>query len=639
MCGICGHNSLSSKPLVNPHGVMDSMNELQKHRGPDGRGVWVHNDNRVSFGHVRLSIIDLSDNASQPMADTNGNYITFNGEIYNYIELRKELGLDSFKSNSDTEVILKAYDRWGESCVDHFRGMFAFALWDENKKRLFCSRDRFGIKPFYYTISNGNLFFASEIKAILPYSEEIETDKEGLKDYLTFQFCLEDKTLFKGIKELLPAHSMIVKDGKIIIEKYWEVFYEPDFDHTEKFFQEKLSSLLLESVDLHLRSDVPIGAYLSGGLDSSLVSAMSTRIKPGIDLMGFNGKFSEYGIDYDESMYAESVARNSGIGFQVTDISSNDFIDNILQTIYHLDFPIAGPGVLSQFMVSKMASKYRKVVLGGQGGDEIFGGYTRYLVAYFEQCIKGAIDGTINDGRFVLTYESIIPNLTALHNYKPMLKKFWSNGLFEDMSKRYFQLINRSPDLGDIVNWDALGDYSSFDVFSRIFNGNNVGKESYLDQMTHFDFKTLLPALLQVEDRVSMAWGIESRVPFLDHKVVELAASMPANIKLENGQLKHILHNTARDYLPAEVLDRKDKKGFPTPFNQWVKGDAKDFVYDIFNSTNARNREYIDNSRVIDILENESKFSRNIWGLLSLELWHKNFQDNKLEIIKKRVDL
>ncbi len=607
------------------------MNELLRHRGPDGEGIWRHPDGHVGFAHRRLSIIDLS-TGNQPMTDDCGNWLVFNGEIYNYRELRRELGIENFRTTSDTEVILQAYRRWGEECVRHFRGMFAFALWDEANQTLFCARDHFGIKPFYYTMVGKTLYFASEIKALLPFVDRIETDIEGLNDYLAFQFCLAGKTLFKGIQELPPAHTLTCRSGKSSCRRYWEVYYSLDFHHTDQFFEEKLRSLLAESVDLHLRSDVPVGAYVSGGLDSGVVASLAAKQANG-SFAGFTGKFS-LGPEYDESNYARALAQSCGFPLHEIDITVDDFIENIRKVIYHLDFPVAGPGSFSQYMVSKLAAGHRKVVLGGQGGDEIFGGYTRYLIAYFEQCIKAAIDDTMQSGNFIVTYESIIPNLTALKNYKPLLQEFWRDGLFAEMDQRYFRLINKAPNLGDEIRWEILGEYSPFDAFKQIFNGNNVGKQSYFDRMTHFDFKTLLPALLQVEDRVSMAHGLESRVPLLDHPIIEFAATIPSNIKFSNGNLKHAFKKTIAPFIPEAILNRTDKMGFPTPFNEWVRGDAREFMLDTLLTKRALNREFIDNRKVVKKIENEPKFSRNNWGLFCLELWQQEFHDKEKEYKK-----
>lgn len=488
MCGLAGAINLSGQEISGLRRHLQVMNELQRHRGPDGEGIWEHPHRYVGFAHRRLSIIDLV-TGQQPMKDAGGNWVTFNGEIYNFIELRAELGVENFRTTSDTEVILYAYRKWGPDCVQHFRGMFAFALWDEANQVLFCARDRFGIKPLYYTIAGQVLYCASEAKALLPFVERIETDIEAFKDYLTFQFCLAGKTLFKDINELLPGHTLTVAHGAVVVKRYWEVYYQLDFHHTEKYFEEKIPELLSESVNLHLRSDVPLGAYISGGLDSSIVASLSSR-QDHRDFKGFSGKFS-FSADYDESLYARELAQWCGFELYEIDITVEDFINNIRKVIYHLDYPVAGPGSFPQFMVSQLASQHRKVVLGGQGGDEIFGGYARYLVAYFEQCIKGAIEGTMHSGNFIVTYESIIPNLITLQNYKPMLKEFWREGLFESLDKRYFRLINRAPSLQNEINWELLNNYSPFETFKAIFNGKNVQKESYFDLMTHFDFKTL----------------------------------------------------------------------------------------------------------------------------------------------------
>lgn len=624
MCGIAGVLSLKLEPIPGLAHSLSIMNQLQKHRGPDGHAIWQHQRQHVGFAHRRLSIIDLS-TGDQPMRDRAGNWVTYNGEIYNYIELRAELGQENFVTTSDTEVILHAYQKWGMDCVNHLRGMFAFAIWDEANQRLFCARDRFGIKPFYYTIVGNTFYFASEAKTLLPFVERIETNLEGFKDYLTFQFCLAGKTLFKGIEELLPGHFLHITNGSIKTGRYWEVFYNRDFDHTDEYFKRRIQELLAESVEIHLRSDVPVGAYLSGGLDSSAIASLAGQKYPD-NLLGFTGKFS-YGSGYDESHYARALAGWRHFELHEVDITVNDFIDNIRKVIYHLDYPVAGPGSFPQYIVSQLASQHRKVVLGGQGGDEIFGGYTRYLIAYFEQCIKGAIDGTLRNGNFVVTYESIIPNLTALRNYKPLLQDFWRDGLFEPMDRRYFRLVNRAPMLGNEINWQILGDYEPYETFRKIFNGYNVKEGSYFDSMTHFDFKTLLPALLQVEDRVSMAHGLESRVPLLDHPLVELAATIPADVKFQDGAMKRVFKEAVRPFLPEVILNRQDKMGFPVPLTEWFKEGAKDFVLDVFSSRAAINRDLVNNRLVLNKLGQESKFGRTIWGLLCLELWQQEFHD------------
>jgi asparagine synthase (glutamine-hydrolysing) len=625
MCGIGGAVDLKLRPLANAASTVGLMNDLLAHRGPDAEGGWTHPRDVAAFAHRRLSIIDLV-SGDQPMTDGAGNWITFGGEVYNYIELRGRLGKERFVTSSDTEVILRAYREWGEEALDRLRGMFAFALWDEERQTLFCARDRFGIKPFYYAVVDDVLYFASEIKALLPFLPTIETDLEGLNDYLSFQFCLAGKTLFKGVHELLPGHFLRVHNGTVEARRYWEVYFEPDFDHTPAYYEHRVEELLADSIGLHLRSDVPVGSYLSGGLDSSIVASLaSTEHGPG--LLGFTGRFAMPG--YDESRYARDVAADRDFELHEIEIGPEDFVANMEDVVYHLDYPVAGPGSFPQYLVSRLAAEHRKVVLGGQGGDEIFGGYVRYLIAYFEQCIKGAIDGTMHTGNFVVTYESIIPNLGALREYKPLLREFWREGLFDDLDARYFRLINRASSLGDEINWSLLGDYSPFETFRTIFHGENVRKESYFDSMTHFDFKTLLPALLQVEDRVSMAHGLESRVPLLDHPLVELAATMPADVKFKDGHLKHVLKTAFAQVMPDSVRGRRDKMGFPVPLQEWISqpGPVREFVLDMLSSDAARSRTLIDNQKVLARLDREPRFGRTIWGLLSLELWQRAFHD------------
>lgn len=601
-----------------------------RHRGPDGEGRWASADGLAGLGHVRLSIIDLASGA-QPMHSDDGRYtIVYNGEIYNYIELRDELGRDSFRTQSDTEVVLRAYQRWGAAALNRLRGMFAIAIWDAAEKKFFLARDRFGIKPLYWTKTSSGFYFASEVKALLPFLNQRRVSAAALSDYFTFQFCLGEKTLMDGVWQLPAAHYVVLAPGELPNpRRYWEVHYDIDYDHTEKWFAERLESLLQDSVRVHLRADVEVGSYVSGGVDSSLLAILAREVRPEGRFQIFNGRFLD-GPEFDESEYAAALADQHGMQLHVADIGEQDFVQHIAKVIWHLDQPVAGPGAFPQYMVSKRVGENLKVVLGGQGGDEIFGGYARYLVAYFEQCIKGAIDGTLHSGNYLVTYESIIPNLETLRQYKPMLREFWASGLFGERDERYWRLVNRANTFGPILAPDALDQTSSLEEFRQIFWGNNVGKESYFDSMTHFDFKTLLPALLQVEDRMSMAHGVESRVPFLDHALVEFAATIPADIKFKNGELKRLLKKVFASRLPEKIRNRKDKMGFPVPLNSWLRqeGPAREFVADVLGSGRARTRGYLREGLVIDkVLDGQSAYGRNLWALLSLELWHQQFID------------
>ena len=635
MCGIGAILDLQHQPVGFLGPGLAGMNELLAHRGPDGEGIWTHPHGHVGFAHRRLSIIGL-ERGDQPMTDGSGNWITYNGEIYNYPELRRELGESAFVTDSDTEVILHAYRRHGLDCLERLRGMFAFALWDEEARRLVVCRDRFGVKPLYYAVVDDRLVCASEVKALLPFLPSIETDLDGLRDYFTFQFVLAGKTLFKNVHELPPGHLLVADESGVRTKRWWEIHYEPDTEAAENEQLERVRALLEDSITHHLRADVPVGAYLSGGLDSSVVAALAGRGQ-GPEFLAFTGRFDE-GPAFDESQYARAVADQVGLTLHVSNIGPADFVETIRDVVYHLDYPVAGPGSFPQFIVSRDAARHRKVVLGGQGADEVFGGYARYLVAYFEQCIKAAIEGTMHRAEFVVTYESIIPRLSSLRPYRPMIQEFWREGVFGDLDERYFRLVNRAGSLDGVVDWDALGEASSFDTFLELFRASNVDRGSYFDRMTHFDFKTLLPALLQVEDRVSMAHGLESRTPYLDHPLVEFAGTLTALVKFRGGEMKRALKLATSDLLPEAILAREDKMGFPVPLTQWAAGPLREFIRETL--AQGHDRAYLRaGTDLDDLLAHEGGISRGLWGLLSLELWQQAYHDRAThwEMLRRRM--
>jgi asparagine synthase (glutamine-hydrolysing) len=630
MCGIFGLLAKRSQAIEKSSADLDIGLTSIRHRGPDGSGKWVSANGEVGLGHVRLSIIDVETGA-QPMHSECGRFtIVYNGEIYNYLELRSELGDSGFNTHSDTEVVLRAFQRWGSDFLNKLRGMFAIVIWDAKEQQLFLARDRFGIKPLYYANTSNGFYFGSEMKALVPFLDEKKVNSAALSDYFTFQFCMGEKTMINDIKQFPAAHYALVDSSKLVEPKrYWDVHYQIDYGHTEHWFIERLKELVNDSVSMHLRADVEVGSYVSGGVDSSLLASLARMQKPSRPFKVFNGRFTD-GPEYDESRYAEALADEQNMQLYITDIGEQDFVDNISKVIWHLDQPTAGLGSFPQYMVSKEVRKHIKVVLGGQGGDEIFGGYARYLVAYFEQCIKGAIEGTLHNGNYLVTYESIIPNLESLREYKPMLQEFWAKGVFGERDKRYWRLVNRANNYDSILAPDAINHKDTFESFHQIFWGKNVGKESYFDSMTHFDFKTILPALLQVEDRMSMAHGVEARVPFLDHPLIEFVATIPSDIKFRNGQLKRLLKVVFSDCLPTAINNRKDKMGFPVPLNLWLKrnGPAREFVGDILGSQKARSRSYLCGGLSLDaVLDSQSTYGRNLWALLSLELWHQQFID------------
>lgn len=628
MCGICGIFHLQRDRLADVQ-ILKSMTRTMRHRGPDDEGYFL--DDNLGLGHQRLSIIDLSEKGRQPMSmEDERLWIVFNGEIYNYLELRQQLVGKGhrFHSHSDTEVILHLYEDEGPACVQRLNGMFAFAIWDKKDRTLFAARDRFGIKPFYYTMIDNTFTFASEIKSL--FQADIlqpEINFEGLADYLTFQFCIGDKTLFRHVQKLSPGHCLTVKQGSNpTIEKYWDLDFTIDTHHTEEYFQHQLLRLVEDSVRIQLRADVPVGAHLSGGLDSSTVASLASSLIES-PIHTFSGGFRE-GKQYNETSYARIVAESSETIHHEVYPTAGDFVRVMPKLAYYMDEPAAGPGLFPQFYVSELASKNVKVVLGGQGGDEIFGGYTRYLIAYLEECIRGGIEGTQEDSKYIVTFDSILPNLPQLQGYQPLLRYFWQEGLFECPEKRYFRLVDRSSDIRDLVEADIFEqkNYNTFDAFTTEFNDGNI--RSYINRMTRFDMRTLLPALLHVEDRTSMAVSLESRVPLLDHRIAELVASMPPMIKYAGGRSKHIFRQVVQHIIPSQVLERKDKMGFPVPLREWYQqGPVRDFVRDTLLGTKAHNRGFFKTKNFQSLLDTERAYGRGLWGLLSLELWAQAYLD------------
>ena len=626
MCGIAGILSLDAERPADQR-LLGAMAHALRHRGPDSEGF--HVDGHLGFAFRRLCIIDLSDAANQPMPNEDGTlWMIFNGEIYNEPDLRRELEGrgHKFRSGSDAECVLHLYEELGAGCVDRLNGMFAFAIWDARQRRLFAARDHFGVKPFYYAEAGGSLIFASEIKALLATGLiAAEADRAALSEYLTFQFCLGDATLFRGIRSLEPGCWLIAEAGRAVqIRRYWDLDFNVD-EHapSEDECVDRLRQLLDDAVRDQMRADVPLGAHLSGGLDSSTVVALASRHSRA-PLHTFSGGFRE---GPDEMPYARQVSEAVNSRHHEVFPTEQEFVSLLPTLIYHMDEPAAGPGVFPQYCVSRLAREHVTVVLGGQGGDEMFGGYTRYLIAYLEECIRGGIAGPQEDDRYVVTFESILPNLPQLRGYEPLLKHFWREGVFDSQEHRYFRLIDRSGQIRDLISGDVpVGEPALFDRFHAIFDPHS--RSSYINRMTRFDLKTILPALLHVEDRTSMAVSLESRVPLLDYRVAEFVAALPPKIKYRGGRAKHLFRRAVEPWLPPAVTQRTDKMGFPVPFTEWTHREpVRGFVRDVLLSQRARERGLFDTRLMEHRIDTEEHYGRGIWGLLCVELWMQTFID------------
>lgn len=628
MCGICGILHFDAQRTVDAT-VLTAMSEKMIHRGPDDFGLYVAGS--LGLAHRRLSILDLTAAGHQPMSSTDGRFwIVFNGEIYNFVELKRYLVAKgySFRSRTDTEVLLNLFIEEGKESLHKLNGMFAFAVWDSKDKKLFVARDRLGVKPLYWYRDEHTLLFASEMKALFQFpSLKAMLNTDGLQDYLSFQFCLGEKTMFKSVHKVPPGWWMeIAQNGDTKSECYWDLEFKVDPDHSEGYFLQALGDLLQDSIALRLRSDVPLGSHLSGGLDSSVVASLAaSNLQQPIHT--FSGGFKEDAI-FDETKYARIVAEQKNTIHHEVFPTAQDFIDFLPSIIYHMDEPAAGPGIFPQLMVSQIAREHVKVVLGGQGGDELFAGYARYLIAYLEECIRGGIEATQEDPGYIVNFQTILPNLPQLQGYQALMRHFWKDGLFEPQEARYFRLIDRGDSLRAFFHTDLIGQnhYSSYEEYRQIFTTN--APASYINRMTRFDIKTLLPALLQVEDRTSMMVSIESRVPLLDYRIVELSACVPPRFKYAGGQSKHILREASKPFVPHEILQRKDKMGFPVPLDIWYRKDpVRAFVRETLLSSASMKRGWFDAQAVRETLDQELPFGRTIWGLLCIELWARAFLD------------
>lgn len=628
MCGIVGTLHLDGTP-ADPE-VLARMSAVLRHRGPDDQGA--HVEGPVGLGHNRLAIIDLA-TGHQPMS-SDGVSVVFNGEIYNYIELREDLVRRGhvFRTTSDTEVLLRLYLERGPDCVRDLNGMFAFLLWDARARRLLAARDPLGIKPLYWHASPRRLAFASEVKALLQDPEVVpKPDWDAVRDYLTFQYVQGEATLFRGVRKVLPGQYWVhdLAGGTSRSVRYWEPTFQVDLDHTEKYFIESLRALIEDAVRLQMRSDVPVGAYLSGGMDSSLVTVLAARLAGG-PFPTFTGAFRE-GPEFDETAFAREVAASCGAVSHVVHPTVEEFVAALPRLVWFMDEPAGGPGVFPQFVVSRLARQHVKVCLGGQGGDEVFGGYARYVIAYLEQALKGAIFETNEEGEHIVSLRSILPNLPYLRAYTPLIARFWSQGAFEPMDRRYFRLVDRSSGSLDLLSPGFRATFdpeATFARFQAVFNHPDT--RSYFNKMTHYDLVTNLPALLHVEDRASMAASLESRVPLLDRRIVDLVTRMPPPLKFKGAEMKYVLKRAVGDLIPPAVLARKDKMGFPVPLHVWTRaGRARDFFRDVLLGRACRDRGLLAGEEVERLLADDTPYDRRLWGLLNLELWFQIFIDKK----------
>ena len=623
MCGIAGIVNFDINREVDG-AVIERMCEVIKHRGPDENGFYISGN--VGFGMQRLSIIDL-DTGRQPIHNEDRSvWIVYNGETYNYLELRDELIKKGhrFYTSSDTEVVVHLYEEFGMECVKRLRGMFAFAIWDERAKRLLVARDRIGIKPLHYMIDKDRIIFASEIKSILAAGVKREIDPAGLDGYFTFNYVPAPYTIFKGIKKLLPGHILKMEGGKVSEEQYWDIDYTKKSSKGMDEIMEELLDILKESVRMRLRSDVPFGAFLSGGIDSSTVVALMSEIMD-MPVKTFSIGFEEK--DYNELDYARLVARRFDTDHHEF-IVKPDFVDLLPRLVWHFDEPFGDVSAVPTYYVSKLAREHVTMVLSGDGGDELFAGYTRYpkerftnyysyLPRWFRKNIIRQIlqNLPVKDTFFKKRIERFLwrADLHPLERYKMAV------GIFsEEMKEDVFKYV--------IKDTQGL-------LFDNYFNSDNTN--TFIDRLLYTDLKTYLPDDILVKvDRMSMANSLESRVPILDHKFVEFAAALPDGYKLKGFTMKHIFKKTVSKFLPKEIIYRK-KKGFGIPIAVWFRNELKNFAQDILFSNEFKQRGFFNQKSIESMFkmhqDGTRDFSEHLWTFLIFELWCREYMSSGVE--------
>jgi asparagine synthase (glutamine-hydrolysing) len=622
MCGICGKYSPSGVQPDELNHMLDSI----AHRGPDDSGSYLRG--KIGLGNRRLSIIDLH-SGKQPISNEDGTiWVVYNGEMYNFPRLRTQLEANGhvFRTNSDTEAIVHLYEDFGERCVEHIGGMFAFALWDETQQKLLLARDRIGQKPLFYTQDGSDFLFGSEIKSILALRKRTpELDSLAMHDYLSLRFIAPPRTIFKGIQKLSPAHTLTFQNGEITLRRYWQLSFREKLTITEAEILEALREQLKRTVDSHLLSDVPVGAFLSGGLDSSMIVAVLAR-----DL-GLTPQTFAVGVaesDFDETPYARMVAEHYHTEHIEERVAAN-LIQSLPKMIWHLDEP-SDPIAACMYQAARLASQHVKVVLGGDGGDELFAGFDRYvgnryidMYSLMPRALRKGLMGPVLDRLpDSFTYKSMTQKLRWVHHLS--MQSTAAEQYAEATCFFRFTHEEKQELYGESL-WNELGSRNSTSSIIEPFN--HAEADDLLDRMLYTDFVTRLPEhSLMLTDRMTMAHGLEARSPLLDHELVEFLAKVPANIKVQNHQPKYLMRKLAADYLPTPILNR-EKQGFMLPIAYWFRTDLYPLVSQALENSHFVKQGWFKKEAVQRLLaehrSNRHDHHVRLWMLLNLELWHR----------------
>ncbi|MCU1272472.1 MAG: asparagine synthase (glutamine-hydrolyzing) [Acidobacteriaceae bacterium] len=607
--------------------TLRQMCSVMAHRGPDDDGFYVHGP--VGLGMRRLSIVDLA-TGHQPISNEDATaWIVFNGEIYNHASLRAHLQASGhhYRTQSDTETIIHLYEEYGRDCVRHLRGMFAFAIWDAKKKCLFIARDRLGIKPLYYRLTSESLVFGSEIKVVLAEGYEPKFHRKVLPEYLAFGYISGAETFYDGILKLMPGHTMQVGlDGRASIEPYWDLpISTEDSPRSETYYIERYRDLLEQAVSSHLMSDVPLGVFLSGGVDSSAVAAIMTKLRGPVET--FSVGYAE--DDYSELPYARVVATHLKSVHHEVLVSREQFFDALPRLIWHEDEPIAWPSSVPLYFVAQLARERVKVVLTGEGSDETLGGYARYaftlknasLDRYYRGLVPGSIRGQIRNAIQDSSWISAALRRKLAHTPLARDGNSWASLYFDNFLCAFSEQEQRG-----LLSDEIAAEFEPGAPYNSSLKYWDQSSGDMLQRLLYTDIKTYLVELLMKQDNMSMAASIESRVPFLDHPLVEFATNIPRQFQLHGLTGKRILKKAVQDLLPHSILYRK-KLGFPTPWSRWLAGPQLQAIRDLLLEPRSVDRNLFKRS-AIERLFDAHRAGRidhydRIWRLLNLELWHR----------------
>jgi asparagine synthase (glutamine-hydrolysing) len=627
MCGIAGVVEFAKDSRV----TLESLRQMcaaMVHRGPDDDGFYVHGP--VGLGMRRLSIVDLA-TGHQPISNEEGTlWIVFNGEIYNHATLRAQLEARGhrYRTQSDTETIVHLYEEYGRECVHHLRGMFAFAVWDAKAKRLFVARDRLGIKPLYYRLSSDSFIFASEIKVILAHGIRPQFHRSSLPEYLAFGYLSGPETFYENILKLMPGHILEVDlQGQAKIEPYWDLHIAPKgSDRSENYYLERYRDLLEQAISSHLMSDVPLGIFLSGGVDSSAVAALMTKIRRE-PVETFAVGYAEE--SYSELPYARVVAKHLNSVHHEVLLSRDEFFDTLPSLIWHEDEPIAWPSSVSLYFVARLARERVKVVLTGEGSDETLAGYTRYAFTvknasidrYYRNLVPDVIRSQIRSSITESTWIGAALRRKLAHTFLARDGDSWAGFYFDN----FFSAFSEKDQL-NLLAEDAVAELESGAAYRNVLQYWEHSSGEMLQRLLYTDIKTYLVELLMKQDNMSMAASIESRVPFLDHVLVEFASNIPQRLQLRGLSGKWILKKAVEDLLPHSILYRR-KLGFPTPWSGWLKGPQLDVIRDFLLEPRSMERQLFQPSAIEHLFQEHrvghvDHYDR-IWRLLNLELWHR----------------